>query len=259
MQEIQDRPQAGDGRGAVQGGVSRKKAKPPSLQTSKLPIARPACASTPLICPKSVKSAVSYSGSPAGGSRPLICFNLRNRRFSHSGSLQQDNWCAQPNFQTSKLPNFQSNRRFLYSGSPALAMQRPLSSPPRAAARDSTSVAPPSLQTSKPPNFLLKIGRKQSGGRCAILLCLWISLWHLVSSAPAGAASIARTGRWGIAGAARCRGSSAGARILGRNHRFPGRGGAGRSSFRIARCGASIARTRSGAAADWARTSRSRS
>ena len=39
----------------------------PSLQAS---MARPACASTPLICNKSAKSAVPHTGSSVGGSRP---------------------------------------------------------------------------------------------------------------------------------------------------------------------------------------------
>ena len=54
-------PLRGDGQG--------EPAKLPSLQTSKLPLLRPACDSTPLICNQSAKSAVPRLGSPTGANQ----------------------------------------------------------------------------------------------------------------------------------------------------------------------------------------------
>ena len=96
----------------------RGSSKPPNIQASKLPILRPACASTP----------------PASVPLCLLCVLCvrRNRRFPHAGSLCVPSWF---------FVDF------------VIAAQRPASSSPQATARASTSGAPPSLQTSKLPNF----------------------------------------------------------------------------------------------------------
>ena len=74
----------------------------------------------------------NYSGSPAGGSRPLIGSNRRNRRFPLRCALCVPLWFF-----------------VFFVG----AAQRSTSSPPEAAVRAFTSVAPPSLQASKLPSF----------------------------------------------------------------------------------------------------------
>ena len=96
----------------------RGSSKPPNIQASKLPILRPACASTP----------------PASVPLCLLCVLCvrRNRRFPHAGSLCVHSWF---------FVDF------------VIAAQRPASSSPQATARASTSGAPLSLQTSKLPNF----------------------------------------------------------------------------------------------------------
>ena len=79
-----------------------------------------ACASTPLICNKSAKSAVPL--------RRALCVPL---------------WF---------FVSLAVEGLALWACT-VIAAQRPASSPPKAAARASTSGAPPSLQTSKPPSF----------------------------------------------------------------------------------------------------------
>ena len=94
-------------------------AKLPSLQTSKLPVER-----------------------PAGGSRPLIGSNRRNRRFL----LRVPSWFFV----------FLAVEGLALWACTVIAAQRSASSPPKAAARASTSVAPPSLQASKLPSSVLR-------------------------------------------------------------------------------------------------------
>ena len=91
--------------------------KPLNFQAS---LERPACASTPLICNKSVKSALPL--------RRALCVPLWFFVFLAVEGLAL--WACT-----------------------VIAAQRSVSSPPRAAGRAFTSVAPPSLQASKLPSF----------------------------------------------------------------------------------------------------------
>ena len=59
---------------------------PSPLSPSPPPLPRPACASTPSICPQSAESPVPHSGSPACASTPSICNQSVNYRRSFERS-----------------------------------------------------------------------------------------------------------------------------------------------------------------------------
>ena len=119
--------------------------KPLNFQAS---LERPACASTPLICNKSVKSAVPLRRALSRG------------RFGASRLHGVSLWSFV----------FLAVEGLSLRACTVIAAQRSVSSPPRAAGRSFTSVAPPSLQTSKLPSFQAA-RRHKKGPRMGGLLC----------------------------------------------------------------------------------------